>query len=345
MTGAELVPADTADDATGRLVLAWLAAQASVQTRTAYATDVAPWLLPASSHHDQPRAARTLPWLDWCLQAGTDPVTASRPLVDAYARHLESAGLAASTRARKLSSVSSWYRYLAEVGVIAVNPAEHVKRPKVDRHTSSTPGLTRDQAAELLAAADRARGDQRARNAALVALLAHTGIRISEALTADVDDLGVNRGHRTLTVTRKGGKRQAIPLAPPVTERIDAYLGERGDVTSVPALPGGAGSRPTRPLFATATGARPTVKDVYRIIHRLAELAGFPAELVAHFGSHAVRHTAITAALDAGAPLRDVQDMAGHASADTTRRYDRSRGNLDRSPVYALASYLAGGAG
>ena len=74
-----------------------------------------------------------------------------------------------------------------------------------------------------------------------------------------------------------------------------------------------------------------------RAIRRLTRAA----EITKHISPHSLRHTAVTLALDAGVPLRDVQDMAGHADPRTTRRYDRARKSLDRHATYTLASYLS----
>ena len=74
-----------------------------------------------------------------------------------------------------------------------------------------------------------------------------------------------------------------------------------------------------------------------RAIRRLSRAA----DITKHISPHSLRHTAVTLALDAGVPLRDVQDMAGHADPRTTRRYDRARKSLDRHATYTLASYLA----
>src|SRR6185503_6369660 len=105
----------------------------------------------------------------------------------------------------------------------------------------------------FLAAADTAPWPQAPRNAALAALLLFTGARVSEACGATLADLGMDRGHRVLWVTRKGGERQALVLPPPALERLDAYLAGRPDLTRLPALRGTAGH--DRPLIATATGA------------------------------------------------------------------------------------------
>jgi integrase len=160
------------------------------------------------------------------------------------------------------------------------------------------------------------------RSYALVLLLGLNGLRISEALGADVDDIGNERGHRVLYVTRKGGKRATVPLAPRTAEAVEEYVG----------------GRTTGPLFATATGKRWQRSEAWRTLRRLARDA-VPAKANS-VHPHDFRHAFVTLSLDAGASLRDVQDAAGHADPRTTRRYDRARHNLDRHPTYALAGLI-----
>jgi integrase/recombinase XerD len=305
------------------LVLDWLATKRSVHTRRAYASDLAEWL-------------------SWCDGRGADPLGATEALTAGWARRMEADGLAASTVARRLSSVSSWYTWLVRQDRVAVNPAACLARPEVDRDTSTTPGLTRDQALALIAAADEARGPQQARTAALIAVLLLTGARIGEVTGADVEDLGTDRGHRVLRVTRKGGRRQALVIPGPAAERLDAYLAAREDLASLPVLPGPARApRPRRALFATRSGGRLFPADIWHLIRRLGGAAGLPADLVRRLGPHAMRHSFATLYLDAGGSLRDLQDAMGHADPRTTRRYDRARFSLDRSPGYVLARHLA----
>jgi integrase/recombinase XerD len=310
----------------GPLVLGWLATKRSVHTRRAYARDLAEWL-------------------GWCADGAVDPLTAGETPLAAWARHLEAGGLAASTVARKLSCVSAWYAWLVRGQHAAANPAAYLDRPAVDRHVSATPGLTRGQALALIAAADRARGAQQPRTSAMISVLLLTGARISEVTGADAGDLGTDRGHRVLWVTRKGGKRQALALPAPASGRLDRYLQLRGDdIPLLPAVQGREGrARPRRALFATETGGRLFPADVWKLIRRLGTAAGLPADLVTRLGPHAMRHSFATLYLDAGGSLRDLQDAMGHADPATTRRYDRSRHSLDRSPGYVLAGYLSDG--
>jgi site-specific recombinase XerD len=194
----------------------------------------------------------------------------------------------------------------------------NVKRPKVGTDTVST-GLDKDELAALVGAA---RADS-PRSHALVLLLGLNGLRVSEVLGADVADLGTERGHRVLSIKRKGGKRSTVPLAPRTAEVVDTYVA----------------GRETGPLFATATGNRWHRSEAWRTLRRLAHDA-VPAKATS-LHPHDLRHAFVTLSLDAGASLRDVQDPAGHADPRTTRRYDRARHNLDKHPTYALAGLIA----
>ena len=140
---------------------------------------------------------------------------------------------------------------------------------------------------------------------ALISLLALNGLRVSEATGANIEALGVERGHRTLVITRKGGKVVTIPLAPRTARAIDLAIGERSE----------------GPVFLAADGRRLDRHGAARIVRRVACRAGI-TKLV---GPHTLRHAFITAALDAGVPLRDVQEAASHADPRTTMRYDNSR--------------------
>jgi integrase/recombinase XerD len=159
---------------------------------------------------------------------------------------------------------------------------------------------------------------------ALISLLALNGLRVSEATGADIEALGVECGHRTLVVTRKGGKVVTVPLAPRIARAIDLAVGERSE----------------GPVFLSADGRRLDRHGAGRIVRRVAHRAGITKPV----GPHTLRHASITAALDAGVPLRDVQEAASHADPRTTMRYDRARGTLDRHATYIVAAYVAGAA-
>jgi integrase/recombinase XerD len=269
--------------------------------------------------HTRAAYARDLAeWGRFCEQAGVDPLDATRVHVDACARLLvEVDGRSPATVARKLSALSGFYRYAVSEDLVARNPVDPIRRPKVGSDSVST-GLDRHELSALLSAAQA----DSPRSCALVTLLALNGLRVSEALAVDVTDLSTERGHRVLFVTRKGGKRATVPLSPRTAETVDAYLA----------------GRTAGPLFATSTGARLDRGAAWRLLRKLARRA-VPGKADS-IHPHDLRHAFVTLSLDAGASLRDVQDAAGHADPRTTRRYDRARNNLDRHPTYALAGLV-----
>jgi integrase len=159
---------------------------------------------------------------------------------------------------------------------------------------------------------------------ALISLLAVNGLRVSEATGANIEALGLERGHRTLTILRKGGKVVTVPLAPRTARAIDLAIGERSK----------------GPVFVGPDGQRLDRHGAARIVHRVTRRAGITKPV----GPHTLRHAFITAALDAGVPLRDVQEAASHADPRTTMRYDRARVSLDRHATYVVAAFIAGAA-
>jgi integrase/recombinase XerD len=231
-------------------------------------------------------------------------------------RHLEALGRARATIARRLCTMSCFYRYAEQEGLIAVSPAAHVRRPRLDYESHAT-GLDRNEVGAMLVAA----GLATARDHALISVLALNGLRVSEAIGADIEDLGLERGHRTLTIVRKGGKVVTVPLAPRSARAIDLAVAERAG-----------------PIFVTASGERIDRHAAGRIVRRTARRAGIAKRV----GPHTLRHAFITAALDAGVLLRGVQDAASHADPRTTMRYDRARVSLDRHATCIVATFLAG---
>lgn len=318
---AELLAAAADADPVTRLMLGWLADKRSENTRAAYARDIG--IIPGR------RSSRAPSWLAWCQAQGVHPVTGVTGLhVARYARRLEVVGLSPATAARKLAAVAGWYAWLVRRGHLETSPATDIARPRrAAGAPPATPWLTRDQALALIRAADTAPGPQRARTAALMAVLLLTGARVGEVIAADAADLGTDQGHRVLWVTRHQD-RHALPLPEPAAVRLDAYLSTRP-------------TSPTGPLFATSTGGRLFPADLWRTIRRLATRAGLPAGLARHLGPHAMRRSFATLYLDAGGSLRDLQNALGHADPRTTRRYDRRRTPVDPPPGDLVAAYLA----
>jgi site-specific recombinase XerD len=288
----------------GHVIAAWKLAQSSPHTLRAYTGSMAGYC----------------GWLD---TRGLDLLSVKRPIVDGYRHSLTGAP---ATVAAKLAALSSFYRYAVSAELIAANPVELVKRPRVDPDHSDTQGLSKDQAKALLAAA-RADGP---RSHALASLLLFTGIRLSEALNASTTDYGHDTGHRTLRIRRKGGKDAKVAVPAPAVEALDAYIGTTGRELVAGTAGGGL------PIFTTATGRRWNSSEAFRSVQRLAKAAGIEGQI----SPHSLRHTFATIALDVGATLHDLQDSMGHADPRTTRRYDRARNTLAKSAGYDVARAL-----
>jgi integrase/recombinase XerD len=160
----------------------------------------------------------------WCQQHRMRLFQARRADIECFARDLEARGRARATITRRLCTVAGFYRYAVEEELLDHSPAAHVRRPRLDYESHAT-GLDRNELGSLLVAAGLGQPAEHA----LISLLALNGLRVSEATGASIEALGVERGHRTLVVTRKGGKVVTIPLAPRTGRAIDLAIGERSE--------------------------------------------------------------------------------------------------------------------
>lgn len=283
---------------------AWLTSRKSPHTRKAYEREI-------------------VAFLSWCARTDLDPRDCRRADVDAFAvvtaTHLSPASLA-----RRLSTISSWYRYCVSNDVIGRNPVEAVDRPTLSPDASNTVGLTAAQLAAFMRAARQATHPNAVRDAALLGMLAELGLRVGEVLALDLSHFGHDRGHRVVTVHGKGGKVRKLPIPAPLGRDLDRYLASREGVG---------------PAFTTSSGRRLDQPAVFRLVRRIAAAANLPG--AEKLSVHSLRHSVATVALEKEAPLHAVQDLLGHSDPRTTRRYDRARNSLDRSAAYAIASVFA----
>ena len=163
-------------------------------------------------------------YVTWCAERRVALFGARRSDIEAFGRQLETAGRARATISRRLCTIACFYRYAEQEDFITKSPAVHVRRPKLDYESHAT-GLDRNEVGAMLVAAGLGGAEQHA----LLSLLALNGLRVSEATGANIEALGLERGHRTLTILRKGGKTVIIPLAPRPARAIDLAVGERSE--------------------------------------------------------------------------------------------------------------------
>lgn len=306
-TSVRAVDAAQWDEADGRTraVNIWLKAFASPHTREAYLRDIEDWFA-------------------WCDRNDVPVAEARRADVDDWRDAMTGAP---SSTARRLSAVSSFYDYWLSEDVVARNPAKRARRPKV----SADPGsirLTRSQAAALLGHVDSLPDK---RPAVIVRLLAETGMRVSELCGARVEHLGMSGGHHILTVTRKGGGEQQLPVAAGTWVRVEAYLAGRkeGWILELARTERRSGD------------GRMDRSYVRQLLRRTARGAGLPEEVWQHMHPHVLRHSAATLLAEDNVPVHEIQALLGHADLRTTQRYIHHAGELDASPVYRLSALLA----
>jgi integrase/recombinase XerC len=216
-----------------------------------------------------------------------------------------------TSRARKLSALRSFYRYLNSAGIFSENPADQVTHPRIRQKMPSF--LQVDDVFHFLDSLARTALRQgsswrKARNWALFESLYSTGIRVSELVKLDL--AGVAAGPGTVRVTGKGRKERIIPIGTKALDALKYYL----SAIEVQFPKGRASSRA---LFLNSRGGRLTTRSVGRILK--AELIS--CGIWQGLSPHGLRHTFATHLLNAGADLRAIQEMLGHESLSTTQRY------------------------
>lgn len=260
-------------------------------------------------------------WFEWCETNAIDPlVDVQRAHVELYIRHLGECGLMDSSVTTMMHGVRGFFRFAHIDGLIAADPAVYARLPRLHRDESRTQGLDRLELIRFLQVAPTIT----VHHGALAYLLGINALRASEAAAVRIEDYtSTLRGHRVLRLIGKGNKPATMPITVPVLRVLEACRGERTE----------------GPLILRPTTRKPIDRrDCYRMVVRIAKVAGIPR----HISPHSLRHAAITNALDAGVPLRDAQILARHADPRTTEHYDRARGNLDRHGVHFLTAYVAG---
>lgn len=255
-------------------------------------------------------------FFQWATDHDIDVLAATRVHIELYRSSMERRGLAASTIDRRLSTVCGYFRFAHIDGRIAANPAQYVRRPKVqpaERH-----GMDRGELGRILFTAEH----YDHAHAALTVLLGLNGLRVTEACATNVEDLGFERGHRTLRIIGKGNKPAMIPLVPRTARTVDLAIGERHQ----------------GPILLRRDGQRLDRRTAHRWVRSIGKRAG-----LGDVHPHMLRAAFIMAALDAGVPLRDVQLAARHADPRTTTIYDHRRQNFGRHAAYVVVAFVASG--
>ena len=233
---------------------------------------------------------------------GSMRLTQVTPLqVRQFVAQLSSRQQARRTIARKLSCLRSFYRFLCREGTMTTNPAAAIPTPRLEHRL---PNFLDEQQVLRLLDAPPATTWLGLRDRALLETLYSTGIRVSELVGINHDDVDEISG--AITVRGKGKKERLCPIGKTALCAIHTYLARRPRAARVPYA-----------LFISQKGTRLTVRQVDRLLVRYVKAAGLPPSISAH----ALRHTFATHLLDRGADLRSVQELLGHVNLSTTQIY------------------------
>ncbi len=209
----------------------------------------------------------------------------------------------AVTRARKLSSIKSFFKYLGREGIIEANPVSDIEAPKLPEKEPSY--LTESEYQNLIAAVKfKATPYYLSRDLAIVILLLGTGIRLSELVGLTLDRVNLESADRSIKVRGKGNKERIIPLTNEVVSTLKQYLKQRPEVES-------------NHLFISRLGDELHARSVYGLIKKYLEATNIKKKVAVH----SLRHTFGASLLRSGANLVVIQELLGHKKLETTRRY------------------------
>lgn len=223
--------------------------------------------------------------------------------VRSYLAHLSRRKLARASVARHLSAMRTFFKFLVREGMVDANPARTVATPKREKHLPAV--LQTSDIALLLEQPDTST-TLGVRDLAWLELLYASGLRISELVGIDLDDLELRT--RLVKVRGKGSKERIVPFGTKAESALRAYLAVRGELIR---------DIEEQAVFVNYRGERITTRS----IHRLFEGYVRDAALRAGVSPHTLRHSFATHLLNAGADLRGIQELLGHASLSTTQKY------------------------
>jgi integrase/recombinase XerD len=232
------------------------------------------------------------------------PVDVTREDLFVFLSHMHSRGLSPRTRARKISCLKGFFRFLLARRYISCDPSQLIDSPKLPKKIPNY--LEADEVERLLAAVD-ASTPEGIRNSAMLELIYASGLRVSELVRVEIDRVDLEMG--CVTVRGKGSKERVVPMGLAASRAIINYL-----ETARPRL---LQARRCDALFVTRRGGPMTRQAFWKIVKKTADRAGIVKEI----SPHTLRHSFATHLVQNEADLRSVQIMLGHADISTTEIY------------------------
>lgn len=239
----------------------------------------------------------------WLQQKKSDLRRAKNAMLQEYLIRLEQLGKSQATMSRFMASSKSFYAYMFAKGYIKTNPTAALKAKKVQR---KYPEILTNKEVELFLEQPKCVDEKGFRDHAMLELLYATGIRVSELISLDVDDLNLPAG---LVVCRSKGKERSIPLYPGAVKALQDYVAHiRERIVT---------SDEEKALFVNMNGERMTRQGFWKIIKYYQEKAEIKKDITPHM----LRHSFAAHLLENGADLHSIQEMLGHADISSTQIY------------------------
>ena len=226
-------------------------------------------------------------------------------IMSQYLLHLHALEYSDTTRARKVASSKSLFGFLVDEGIVQQDPTENISSPRIGRSLPDT--LSAEEVNSLLESASAQDSPDGVRDHAMFELLYASGLRVTELVSLDLDDIDLEQG--IVRCLGKGGKERVIPIHVSAVAVVQGYI-ERAR----PELQKGFSERS---LFLNMRGQRLSRQGFWLILKAHAKHAGITKKIT----PHTLRHSFATHLLQGGAPLRHVQELLGHSSITTTQVY------------------------
>ncbi|TAK20172.1 MAG: tyrosine recombinase [Chloroflexota bacterium] len=228
-----------------------------------------------------------------------------KPRLNAFIEFLKEKGYASATMARKIAAVKSFFHWLTHSGLIKVDPTEGLDSPRVGKTRPRT--LSSEEIESLLVAPSVKMGPEAVRDGAMLRLLYATGMRVSELMSLNQDDVDLFSNY--VRCLGKAGRERHIPFDVRTQKALEDYLSS--------ARPSLTRHRETAALFVNHRGERLTRQGFWLILKGHARAAGLSGSIT----PHTLRHSFAIHLLSNNANLRDVQELLGHANIATTQIY------------------------
>ena len=232
-----------------------------------------------------------------------DVADATQLNIAAFMSHLEDEGRSAATRSRALASLKNFYAYMVSAGFLIENPVHEVK---VERSEKKLPQILTGREIELLLAQPSGVDSKGIRDRAMLQVMYATGIRVSELIGLDVEDVNLDQG----MIRCSGGKKpRVLPIYAEAQNALRRYMQEvRGDMLADPA---------ERALFVNVGGARMSRQGFWKILKHYQASARIDKEIT----PHTLRHSFAVHLLENGADLGSLQELMGHSDISSTQMY------------------------